>query len=164
MARAARVRGASHSGHGYGRRQRVHLQSPRRTSVQWQPPAGGPPEWEPLPVPRSLPELWAAMHDRLRFRRCEGALARTAEGRPTLPEMQAASYWSEWGAFFAEVARGGLSIAQRCDAEADLKIAMRGAELDAGTRMLSGKQVSDMLDMLLAHSLEPGDVDQEPGH
>lgn len=159
----ARSRGASHSGHGYGRRQRSHLRNPLRTSVQWQPPDGGPPEWRPLPPSQTLPELWAAMHDRLRFRRCEGAVARTADGLPTLPEMQTACYWSEWGAFFAEVARGGLTIGQRLEAESDLKTAMRGAELDAGTRMLSDQQVSEMLDMLLAHSLDPEDIDQEQG-
>lgn len=139
------------------RRARPHTwnRNPWRTSVQWQPPEGGPLDWAPLPAPTSLSELWAAMHDRLKYRRCEGALARTAEGLPTLPEMQRAAYWNEWGAFFAEVERGGLSLHDRLEAEGYLKLALRQAELSAGgTRCLSDKQVLAMFDTLLAVALE----------
>lgn len=138
--------------------------NPWRTSVQWQPPEGGPPSWAPLPKPTSLPELWAAMYDRLKYRGCEGALARTAEGLPTLPEMQKAEYWNIWGAFFAEVERGGLSFDDRFEAEANLKLALRQAELSAGgTLCLSDKQVLAMFDTLLAATLDPEALKQEQG-
>lgn len=125
----------------------------RERPAPWKPPTELPP-FEPLLPGADVTSVFRAAEHRFRIRGCDGALARERDGKPTLPEMGDAIFWSVWGAWFAEVARGHLTPPEMGDGETRLREAFRAALRKYGTRRLSRDQQLEIFEYLLAEPSE----------